>query len=62
MVIHHKKVLIISWITNYLLPTQGLINEVVPDMDLNYEFISEETGERRDMLLPMGVTFFWPQS
>ena len=38
------------------------INKVIPDMDLTYEFISEETGERRDMLLPMGLGFFWPQS
>ena len=38
------------------------INKVVPDMDLTYEFISEETGERRDMLLPMDLGFFWPQS
>ena len=38
------------------------MNTVVPDIDLNYEFISEETGERRDMLLPMEVGFFWPKS
>ena len=38
------------------------INEVVPDIDLNWEFISEETGERREMILPMDVTFFWPNS
>lgn len=38
------------------------INKVIPDMDLTYEFISEETGERRDMLLPMDLGFFWPQS
>jgi hypothetical protein len=38
------------------------MNSVVPDIDLNYEFISEETGERRDMLLPMEVGFFWPKS
>lgn len=41
---------------------RNYINEVVPDMDLNYEFVSEETGERREMLLPMDVTFFWPSS
>lgn len=41
---------------------RGYINEVVPDMDLTWEFISEETGERREMLLPMDVTFFWPKS
>jgi len=38
------------------------MNSVVPDIDLIYEFISEETGERRDMLLPMEVGFFWPKS
>jgi hypothetical protein len=38
------------------------INKVVPDVDLTYEFISDETGEGRDMLLPMGLGFFWPQS
>ena len=38
------------------------IGKVAPDIDLNWEFISEETGERRDMLLPMEVTFFWPST
>ena len=41
---------------------RGYMNEVVPDIDLTYEFISEESGERRDMLLPMDVGFFWPKS
>ena len=41
---------------------RGYINTVVPDIDLTYEFISEETGERREMLLPMDVGFFWPRS
>jgi len=41
---------------------RGYINQVVPDVDLNWEFISEETGERREMLLPMDVTFFWPNN
>ena len=38
------------------------INKVIPDMDLTYEFYSEESGERREMLLPMDLGFFWPQS
>ena len=41
---------------------RAYINEVVPDINMTYEFISEETGERRDMLLPMDVSFFWPSS
>jgi hypothetical protein len=36
------------------------IKKVSPDMDLEWEFISEETGEGRFMSLPMDVTFFWP--
>jgi hypothetical protein len=39
---------------------RAYINEVTPDIDLKWEFVSEETGERREMLLPMGVSFFWP--
>jgi predicted transcriptional regulator len=39
---------------------RAYINEVTPDIDLKWEFVSEETGERREMLLPMGVAFFWP--
>jgi len=38
------------------------INKVVPDIDLTWEFISEETGEGRVMQLPMDVSFFWPES
>ena len=37
------------------------ISSVVPDIDLTYEFVSEETGEGREMQLPMGVGFFWPE-
>lgn len=39
---------------------RGYINETIPDINLNYEFISEETDERREMMLPIGVSFFWP--
>lgn len=38
------------------------INEVTPDIDLMYEFISDETGERREISLPMDVSFFWPST
>jgi len=41
---------------------RGYINNVIPDMDLTWEFISEETGEGREMQLPMDVTFFWPSN
>ena len=36
------------------------IREVSPDIDLTWEFISEETGEGREMSLPIDLTFFWP--
>lgn len=38
------------------------INQVIPDVNLSYEFISEETGDRKEMQLPIGVGFFWPSS
>lgn len=41
---------------------RGYIAQVIPDIDLTYEFVSEETGERREMILPMDITFFWPNS
>ena len=39
---------------------RAYINESVPDIDLTFEFVSEETGEEREMQLPMDVAFFWP--
>jgi hypothetical protein len=41
---------------------RGYINEVIPDIDLRWEFVSEETGEGREMQLPMDVSFFWPSN
>tara|TARA_R110000737_G_scaffold63833_3_gene91496 strand:+ start:2737 stop:3606 length:870 start_codon:yes stop_codon:yes gene_type:complete len=38
------------------------INEVIPDIDLSWEFVSDESGERRMMQLPMDTAFFWPGS
>ena len=41
---------------------RAYINKVIPDIDLTWEFVSEETGEGREMQLPMDVTFFWPST
>ena len=41
---------------------RSYMNKVLPDIDLTWEFVSEETGGRREMLLPMDVGFFWPKS
>jgi hypothetical protein len=63
----YDKKKIISFVDNELFAIDSkalrkYINEVIPDVDLMYEFISEETGERREMMMPMGITFFWPSS
>ena len=41
---------------------RSYIKEAGPDIDLTWEFISDTTGERRSMSMPMDVTFFWPES
>ena len=41
---------------------RSYIKEVGPDIDLTWEFISDDTGNRKEMSMPMGTTFFWPES
>ena len=36
------------------------IKSISPDLDLTYTFISEATGEVKEMDIPIGVSFFWP--
>jgi len=36
------------------------IKSISPDLDLSFTFISESTGEVKEMEIPMGVSFFWP--
>ena len=36
------------------------IKSISPDLDLKYTFISDSTGEVKELDIPMGVTFFWP--
>lgn len=36
------------------------IKSISPDLDLTYTFISDATGEVKEMDIPMGVSFFWP--
>jgi len=36
------------------------IKSISPDLDLTYTFISDVTGEVKELDIPMGVTFFWP--
>ena len=41
---------------------RSYIKEVGPDIDLTWEFISDDTGDRKEMSMPMDITFFWPES
>ena len=41
---------------------RSYIKEIGPDIDLTWEFISDETGERKEMSMPMDTNFFWPES
>ena len=41
---------------------RSYIKEVGPDIDLTWEFISDDTGDRKEMSMPMDTGFFWPES
>ena len=41
---------------------RSYIKEVGPDIDLTWEFISDATGDRKEMSMPMDTNFFWPES
>lgn len=36
------------------------IKSISPDLDLKYTFMSDTTGEVKELDIPMGVSFFWP--
>jgi hypothetical protein len=36
------------------------MKEISPDLDMTFTFISEATGEVKEMDIPMDVSFFWP--
>lgn len=38
------------------------IKDMSPDLDMTFTFISDATGEVKEMEIPMGVSFFWPGS
>ena len=39
---------------------RGYIKEISPDLDMTFTFISDTTGEVKEMDIPMDVSFFWP--
>jgi len=38
------------------------MNDISPDLDLTFLFISDETGESMTMQIPMTTQFFWPRA
>jgi len=38
------------------------IKSISPDLDMTFTFVSETTGEVKEMDIPMGVSFFWPSN
>ena len=38
------------------------IKEISPDVDMTFTFISDATGEAKEIDIPMDVSFFWPGS
>ena len=36
------------------------IKKVSPDIDMTFTFVSDITGQEREMSIPLGVNFFWP--
>ena len=41
---------------------RNYLKSVQPDVDLTYQFISNETGDEREVEIPIEVSFFWPDS
>jgi hypothetical protein len=39
---------------------RSYIKEISPDLDMTFTFISDATGEVKEMDIPMDVSFFWP--
>ena len=38
------------------------IVDISPDIDLNFTFISNETGDEQEVEIPIEVSFFWPDA
>lgn len=41
---------------------RNYIKSISPDLDMTFTFVSDTTGEVKEMDIPMGVSFFWPNS
>ncbi len=56
-----------SFIDNQLLALdsralRNQIAEISPDVDLKFTFVSAETGDEKEMEIPIDVQFFWPDA
>lgn len=41
---------------------RSYIKEISPDLNLVFTFESDQTGEVKEMDIPMGINFFWPST
>jgi hypothetical protein len=39
---------------------RSYMKEISPDLDMTFTFVSDATGEVKEMDIPMDVSFFWP--
>ncbi len=39
---------------------RSYMKQITPDLDMTFTFVSETTGEVKEMDIPMDVSFFWP--
>ncbi len=58
---------IADFVDNHMLALESrsfrnYISELQPDVDLNYTFISNETGDEQEVEIPIEVSFFWPDA
>ena len=37
-------------------------DDITPDVDMNYKFISSVDGEEKEIVVPMTTQFFWPSA
>ena len=61
----NEKGYITKWINNEFLARdtkafRAYVKEISPDLDLKFQFVSDETGETEALDIPFGVSFFYP--
>ena len=41
---------------------RSYMKQISPDLDMSFTFISDATGEVKELDIPMDVSFFWPST